>query len=138
MSRLPVTDKPHGEEWTCVWDLSASKKDTDPLSANLHHIWDSGATRLSLWQSVSTGLRVAVGTLPDPIIWGSFVVRTESFCDDGCPHTLEHLVFMGSKNLPYKGILDEIAKRNFSSGTNATTQRVRFLILKMTSSFLVF
>ena len=27
---------------------------------------------------------------------------TEAHDDDGLPHTLEHLVFMGSENYPYK------------------------------------
>ena len=29
-------------------------------------------------------------------------VATEAHDDDGLPHTLEHLVFMGSENYPYK------------------------------------
>lgn len=48
---------------------------------------------------------------------------TETTSDDGLPHTLEHLVFMGSKNYPYKGILDVIANRCLASGTNANTQQ---------------
>jgi len=36
---------------------------------------------------------------------------TETNTDDGLPHTLEHLVFMGSKKYPYKGVLDVIANR---------------------------
>ena len=31
-----------------------------------------------------------------------FVVATEAHDDDGLPHTLEHLVFMGSEKYPYK------------------------------------
>ena len=60
------------------------------------------------------------------------------FNDSGCPHTLEHLskcaptwqspinirstVFMGSEQYPYKGVLDNLASRAFSEGTNAWTQ----------------
>lgn len=29
-------------------------------------------------------------------------VATEAHDDDGLPHTLEHLVFMGSEEYPYK------------------------------------
>ena len=29
-------------------------------------------------------------------------LATEAHDDDGLPHTLEHLVFMGSENYPYK------------------------------------
>lgn len=70
-------------------------------------------------------------------------VATEIFNDSGVPHTLEHLVFLGSKawaiclkavfysssgqtnvlfaRYPYKGILDSLANRAFASGTNAWT-----------------
>lgn len=43
------------------------------------------------------------------------------FNDSGCPHTLEHLVFMGSEKYPYKGVLDNLANRAFAAGTNAWT-----------------
>ena len=41
--------------------------------------------------------------------------------DDGLPHTLEHLVFLGSKAYPFKGILDKMANRCLARGTNAWT-----------------
>ena len=34
---------------------------------------------------------------------------------------VEHLVFIGSEDYPYKGILDNIANRCFAQGTNAWT-----------------
>jgi Zn-dependent M16 (insulinase) family peptidase len=49
------------------------------------------------------------------------VVPTECRSDNGLPHTLEHLVFLGSEDLPYKGVLDKVAFRNLASGTNAYT-----------------
>jgi Zn-dependent M16 (insulinase) family peptidase len=52
---------------------------------------------------------------------GYFAVATEIFNDSGCPHTLEHLIFMGSEKYPYKGVLDNLANRAFSAGTNAWT-----------------
>lgn len=33
-------------------------------------------------------------------------VATEAHDDDGLPHTLEHLVFMGSENYPYKVVCE--------------------------------
>lgn len=51
------------------------------------------------------------------------ILVTETTSDDGLPHTLEHLVFMGSKNYPYKGVLDVIANRCLASGTNAYTDQ---------------
>jgi hypothetical protein len=37
------------------------------------------------------------------------------------PHTLEHLVFLGSKRYPERGFLDTLACRCLSEGTNAYT-----------------
>ena len=31
--------------------------------------------------------------------------------DDGLPHTLEHLIFLGSEDYPYKEVLDLLANR---------------------------
>jgi hypothetical protein len=107
------------KEWEVVWDLAATYDDA--FSAQLKQIWKSGASRFSFHQSTSTGLRVIVGKIPTPVIGASFTLATEALQDNGAPHTLEHLVFMGSKEFPFKGVLDEIAKRNFSTGTNAST-----------------
>lgn len=46
---------------------------------------------------------------------------TETLDDDGLPHTLEHLIFLGSEDYPYKGVLDLVANRCLASGTNAWT-----------------
>ncbi|KAA1467937.1 hypothetical protein DENSPDRAFT_833113 [Dentipellis sp. KUC8613] len=76
---------------------------------------------VSKWQSRVTGLTVVHLDYNAPIVNGYFVVGTEIFDDSGCPHTLEHLVFMGSEKYPYKGIIDHFANRGFSNGTNAWT-----------------
>ncbi|KDQ63640.1 hypothetical protein JAAARDRAFT_29668 [Jaapia argillacea MUCL 33604] len=73
------------------------------------------------WKSRLTGLTVVHLDYEAPIVNGYFVVATEIFNDSGCPHTLEHLVFLGSKQYPYKGIIDHLANRGFSNGTNAWT-----------------
>lgn len=52
---------------------------------------------------------------------GFFVLATEALDDDGCPHTLEHLIFLGSEDYPYKGVLDRLANRALAQGTNAWT-----------------
>jgi Zn-dependent M16 (insulinase) family peptidase len=36
-------------------------------------------------------------------------------------HLIVSLVFMGSEKYPYKGVLDQLANRAFSAGTNAWT-----------------
>ncbi|KAG6337340.1 hypothetical protein ID866_1765 [Astraeus odoratus] len=69
---------------------------------------DNAGIVVTKWQSRITGLTVVH-------------LDYEVFDDSGCPHTLEHLVFMGSEKYPYKGIIDHLANRGFSNGTNAWT-----------------
>eukprot|EP00794_Sanderia_malayensis_P015886 gene15886-17486_t len=73
------------------------------------------------YRSCQTGLTVCIANVDGPIVNGYFVLATEAHDDDGLPHTLEHLVFMGSENFPYKGILDLFANRCLAQGTNAWT-----------------
>ncbi|KAJ7293661.1 Metalloenzyme, LuxS/M16 peptidase-like protein [Mycena rebaudengoi] len=77
--------------------------------------------QVSKWRSRVTGLSIVHLDYEAPIVNGYFAVATEIFNDSGCPHTLEHLVFMGSEKYPYKGIIDHLANRGFSNGTNAWT-----------------
>jgi Zn-dependent M16 (insulinase) family peptidase len=62
----------------------------------------------------------------DQYSFGLFIcfVATEAHDDDGLPHTLEHLIFLGSEKYPYKGVLDLLANRCLASGTNAWTGMV--------------
>ena len=39
-----------------------------------------------------------------PTVNGYFCLATEAQDDDGLPHTLEHLIFLGSHDYPYKGV----------------------------------
>ncbi|RDX52049.1 hypothetical protein OH76DRAFT_1345727 [Lentinus brumalis] len=82
---------------------------------------DFADVHVSKWKSRSSGLSVVHLDYEAPLVNGYFVVGTEIFDDSGCPHTLEHLVFMGSEKYPYKGIIDHLANRGFSNGTNAWT-----------------
>ncbi|KAF2112386.1 metallopeptidase [Lophiotrema nucula] len=72
------------------------------------------------YESQRTGMRVVVVDRKGPKVYGYFAVATEIHDDTGAPHTLEHLVFMGSRKYPYKGVLDKIATRAYSD-TNAWT-----------------
>ncbi|KAL2833447.1 Metalloenzyme, LuxS/M16 peptidase-like protein [Aspergillus cavernicola] len=72
------------------------------------------------YESERTGMRVVVIDQKGPKVNGYFVLATEIFDDSGAPHTLEHLIFMGSRNYRYKGFLDKLATR-FYSNTNAWT-----------------
>jgi len=65
-------------------------------------------------------MRVIVADREGPKISGYFALPTEILDDSGAPHTLEHLIFMGSKSYRYKGLLDKLAGRAYS-GTNAWT-----------------
>ncbi|KAG7661123.1 uncharacterized protein J8A68_005360 [[Candida] subhashii] len=77
-------------------------------------------THIKKWKSQRTGLQLTYINQPSPIVNGYFAVATEIKDSSGCPHTLEHLVFMGSKKYPYKGLLDNLGNRLYSS-TNAWT-----------------
>ncbi|BEI83257.1 hypothetical protein CcaverHIS002_0311250 [Cutaneotrichosporon cavernicola] len=76
---------------------------------------------VSKWRSEKTGLTVTLGNHSSPITNGYFVIASEIFDDTGRPHTLEHLIFLGSQRYPYKGVLDNLANRAGSNGTNAWT-----------------
>ncbi|KAL3897236.1 MAG: hypothetical protein SGCHY_003555 [Lobulomycetales sp.] len=78
-------------------------------------------TSLSLYRHSGCGLRIALVPLPGPLCSVSIVLPTPSRDDKGLPHTLEHLVFCGSKRHPKRGYLDFLATRNLSQGTNAYT-----------------
>ncbi|OSD05304.1 hypothetical protein PYCCODRAFT_1362169 [Trametes coccinea BRFM310] len=82
---------------------------------------DFADVHVSKWKSRSCGLSIVHLDYDAPIVNGYFVVATEIFDDSGCPHTLEHLVFMGSEKYPYKGTMDHLANRGFSDGTYAWT-----------------
>lgn len=81
----------------------------------------NGVIPVRKYRSERTGLTVVVGEVEGPLVNGYFTLATEAHDDDGLPHTLEHLIFLGSENYPYKGVLDLIANRCLASGTNAWT-----------------
>jgi len=104
-----------------VYQVSAEDTDTLTKFPQWKPLLASRVQRVQLARHVPTGLRAWIAQVRDPLVHGFFTLATESFKDDGCPHTLEHLVFLGSEDFPYKGVLDELANRSFSQGTNAWT-----------------
>ncbi|CCG82102.1 putative Zinc metalloprotease [Taphrina deformans PYCC 5710] len=86
-----------------------------------HHEIESSSKRIHLYTSSVTGLTCINVDLDLPTVSGYFALATECFDDKGEPHTLEHLVFLGSEKWPYKGVLDSLANRAFAQGTNAWT-----------------
>lgn len=77
-------------------------------------------THINYYRSKRTGLSATLIQQKSPIVNGYFAVASEVHNDSGVPHTLEHLVFMGSKKFPYKGLLDTLGNKMLSS-TNAWT-----------------
>lgn len=84
-------------------------------------ILTDGEIPVSHYINKITGIKVVVAYVECPIVKGDIVFATEAFDDDGLPHTLEHLVFLGSEDYPYKGVLDIIANKSYADGTNAYT-----------------
>ncbi|KAK0569478.1 hypothetical protein OC861_000851 [Tilletia horrida] len=76
---------------------------------------------LEKWISVKTGLTLYWADFDSPLLNLYITLATEIFNDSGVPHTLEHLIFLGSEQYPYKGVLDSLANRAFAQGTNAWT-----------------
>ncbi|KAH8598208.1 putative zinc metalloprotease [Bisporella sp. PMI_857] len=81
---------------------------------------DYSPARITQYVSERTGMHCVVVDQKGPKVRGYFTLATEIFDDSGSPHTLEHLVFMGSKSYQYKGLLDKLANRAYSN-TNAWT-----------------
>lgn len=81
---------------------------------------DYAPTTITQYESERSGMQVIVADRKGPKINGYFTLATEIFDDSGAPHTLEHLIFMGSRSYKYKGLLDKLASRAYS-GTNAWT-----------------
>ncbi|CAE7223586.1 unnamed protein product [Symbiodinium natans] len=94
-------------------------KTVDTFERQFHFVYEE--VPVALYRCTKTGLRVAAAQVKSPTVHGYFTVQTEAFDDYGCPHTLEHLIFLGSERYPYKGVLDVLANRCLAQGTNAWT-----------------
>ena len=81
---------------------------------------DYAPCNVTQYISDRSGMQIIVANRQGPKINGYFTLATEILDDSGAPHTLEHLIFMGSKNYRYKGLLDKLSSRAYS-GTNAWT-----------------
>ena len=54
------------------------------------------------YRSTKTGISLCIAKVQGPLVNGYCCLATEAHDDDGLPHTLEHLVFLGSEKYPYK------------------------------------
>lgn len=87
-----------------------------------HHAIDyAPGMSVEKWRSRKTGLTVLWANFDSPLLNCYMTLASEIFEDSGVPHTLEHLIFLGSDLYPFKGVLDTLANRAFASGTNAWT-----------------
>jgi Zn-dependent M16 (insulinase) family peptidase len=118
-----TTTKRSGPQSSTEWDITTSPLFT-VLGSEI-----SSPTAIQSYHSPRTSLRGLVVTTDEPICSLHIVLSTESngghhkwhHPDDGLPHTLEHLVFLGSQTHPHKGVLDKLANRCMADGTNAWT-----------------
>ncbi len=74
------------------------------------------------WRHTASGVRVIAFEAPGPMTSANIVVGTLPISDAGHPHTLEHIIFLGSKLHPERGYLDTLANRSLADGTNAYTE----------------
>lgn len=79
-------------------------------------------TKGDYYESVRSGMSVLLADISGPRIDACICLGTRVTSDNGVAHTLEHLVFCGSKSYPYRGTLDSLANRCFAQGTNAWTE----------------
>ncbi|XP_043257873.1 uncharacterized protein C05D11.1-like [Colletes gigas] len=86
-----------------------------------HSVKANDTVPIHVYKSINTGITVCIADVDGPVVCGYFGLATEAHDDDGLPHTLEHLIFLGSEDYPYKGVLDLWANRCLASGTNAAT-----------------
>ena len=77
-----VTNCKDCQDWTQHWELQGK--------VNL-----SGVLPVYKYKSIRTGLTVVLAQADSPIVNGYFCLATEARTEDGLPHTLEHLVFLG-------------------------------------------
>jgi Zn-dependent M16 (insulinase) family peptidase len=101
---LVSCDKPICKHWELVTNVTI--EDTLPVYK---------------FRSKRTGIIIVLAVAESPIVNGYFCLSTEAFNNDGLPHTLEHLIFLGSEDYPYKEILDLMANRCLADRTNAWT-----------------
>jgi hypothetical protein len=73
------------------------------------------------YRSKHSGMTLVHAKVESPEVFGYLVFRHK--CDNhwGLPHILQHMIFLGSKEIPFQGVLDQLAVKCFSPGTDAWT-----------------
>ena len=76
-----------------------SRRMDDDILANYEQLFSgrvNDVIPIVKFKSSLTGIQVVIALVEGPAVSGYFCVATEAEDDDGLPHTLEHLIFMGS------------------------------------------
>lgn len=81
-----------------------------------------GPNGIRAFRHLGSAVRFIIFSAPGPLVSATIVVGTEPVSHAGHPHTLEHIIFLGSQNHPQRGYLDNLACRSLSDGTNAWTE----------------
>lgn len=79
---VPATPRCTDCKWTQNWQLQSR--------LNL-----GGVLPVYKYKSLRTGLTVVLAQADSPIVNAYFCLATEAWTEDGLPHTLEHLIFLG-------------------------------------------
>ncbi|CAL4122830.1 unnamed protein product, partial [Meganyctiphanes norvegica] len=90
------------------WDITCKAKVNQAIPFTQYH-------------STRTGLKITLVETEGPLVEGRFVIATEPADDNGLAHCLEHLIFAGSEDYPYRGTLPLIATRCLARNLNAAT-----------------
>ncbi|KAJ1667725.1 hypothetical protein IW140_001217 [Coemansia sp. RSA 1813] len=98
-------------------DIFIQKSSSNSGASSSH----TNGIRTSVYKHFESNMRVVVCRVPSPIYTLNIYVPTAVTDNKGLPHTLEHLIFCGSKRYPTRGYVDVLAAHNFSVGTNAWT-----------------
>ncbi|KAJ1812926.1 hypothetical protein LPJ56_003646, partial [Coemansia sp. RSA 2599] len=104
-------------------------KGTDPLfvKEGADFMYQKGTSdpedgyRTSVYRHRDSEMRIVMCRIPRPLCTLHIYVPTITDNNKGLPHTLEHLIFCGSKQYPHRGYLGAMAVCNFSEGINAWT-----------------
>ena len=84
----------------CFYVVILSAVRCQPLAQFSHwkvvsNITLGGSLPVAKYRSSKTNLTMVHAMAESPLVNGYFCLATEEFTNDGLPHTLEHLIFLG-------------------------------------------
>ncbi len=84
----------------------------------------SAETTIKVFKHAESNFRCVFVPLPGPLCSATLLVPTLAVNHKGLAHTLEHLIFCGSRSFPFRGYLDYLATRALSTGTNGYLESI--------------